>query len=178
MPKAILFDLDDTLISAYGDPMTAWSAVLDEFSHSIEPNSKVPVLEAIVVETQSFWADDTRSTPWRQHVNEARRKIVRAALMRLERRTHPTIRGDLGERLVDRFSSYRLETMSLFDGAHALLDRLRQAGVKLALITNGSAEAQREKLRRFDLERRFDHIQIEGDVGFGKPDQRAYTTAL
>ena len=37
---------------------------------------------------------------------------------------------------------------------------------------------QRGKIDRFDLARRFDHIQIEGEHGFGKPEERAYTGTL
>ena len=31
---------------------------------------------------------------------------------------------------------------------------------------------------RFALEHRFDHIQIEGEHGFGKPEERAYLHAM
>ena len=31
---------------------------------------------------------------------------------------------------------------------------------------------------RFALAERFDHIQIEGEHGFGKPEERAYTHAM
>lgn len=34
------------------------------------------------------------------------------------------------------------------------------------------------KITRFDLARRFDHIQIEGEHGFGKPEERAYRHAM
>ncbi len=50
--------------------------------------------------------------------------------------------------------------------------------MRLALITNGAAEPQRAKVIRFALEHRFDHIQIEGEHGFGKPEERAYTHAM
>ncbi len=45
-------------------------------------------------------------------------------------------------------------------------------------MTNGAAEIQRGKIARFDLAHRFDHIQIEGEHGFGKPDERAYRHAM
>ena len=48
----------------------------------------------------------------------------------------------------------------------------------MALITNGAAEPQRAKVVRFALEQRFDHIQIEGEHGFGKPEERAYKHAM
>ena len=62
--------------------------------------------------------------------------------------------------------------------AHATSDRLKGLGIKLALITNGGAEPQRAKVVRFALEHRFDHNQIEGEHGFGKPEERAYTHAM
>jgi HAD superfamily hydrolase (TIGR01549 family) len=62
--------------------------------------------------------------------------------------------------------------------AHKTLDRLKELGVKLALITNGAAEPRRAKVVRFALEHRFDHIQIEGEHGFGKPEEWAYTHAM
>ena len=34
------------------------------------------------------------------------------------------------------------------------------------------------KIERFDLARRFDHIQIEGEFGLGKPEPAVYRNAL
>jgi putative hydrolase of the HAD superfamily len=48
----------------------------------------------------------------------------------------------------------------------------------VALITNGAAEPHSAKVVRFALEHRFDHIQIAGEHGFGKPEERAYTHAM
>jgi putative hydrolase of the HAD superfamily len=70
------------------------------------------------------------------------------------------------------------EELLLFPDAHETLDRLKEFGVKLALITNGAAEPQRAKVVRFALEHRFDHVQIEGEHGFGKPEERAYIHAM
>ena len=67
--------------------------------------------------------------------------------------------------------------MSLFPDAHEVIDALRARGLKLALVTNGEAQLQRAKISRFDLAGRFDHVQIEGEHGFGKPEERALTCA-
>jgi putative hydrolase of the HAD superfamily len=82
------------------------------------------------------------------------------------------------ERLADRFTAYRNEQMRLFPDAHEVVDQFRSRGVRLALVTNGAADDQRAKIDRFDLLRRFDHIQIEGEHGFGKPEERAYRHAM
>ncbi len=68
--------------------------------------------------------------------------------------------------------------MFVFPGAHEAIDALKAYGVKLALVTNGAAGPQRAKVERFALTHRFDHIQIEGEHGFGKPDERAYLHAM
>ena len=68
--------------------------------------------------------------------------------------------------------------MFIFPGAHDAIDALRALGVKLALVTNGGALTQRAKVERFKLAHRFHHIQIEGEQGFGKPEERAYLHAM
>ena len=68
--------------------------------------------------------------------------------------------------------------MFVFPGAHDAIDALKALGVKLALVTNGAADPQRAKVERFALTHRFDHIQIEGEHGFGKPEERAYLHAM
>ena len=45
-------------------------------------------------------------------------------------------------------------------------------------MTNGAADTQRAKVERFELAHRFHHIQIEGEHGFGKPEERAYLHAM
>jgi putative hydrolase of the HAD superfamily len=91
---------------------------------------------------------------------------------------HRVLSDDLAIRLADRFSAYREEEMFVFPGAHEAIDRLKTLGVKLALVTNGAADTQRAKVERFELAHRFDHIQIEGEHGFGKPEERAYQHAM
>ena len=66
----------------------------------------------------------------------------------------------------------------LFDGAYDAVKRLKNAGIKTALITNGSSEGQREKLDRFALAPLFDEILIDTEVGFSKPDERIFRLAL
>ena len=85
---------------------------------------------------------------------------------------------DLAVRLADRLTAYREEEMFIFPGAHDAIDELKARGVKLALVTNGAADTQRAKVERFALSHRFDHIQIEGEHGFGKPEERAYLHAM
>jgi putative hydrolase of the HAD superfamily len=81
---------------------------------------------------------------------------------------HPVLPEAIGDALADAYNALHDEELSPFPDAHETLDRLKELGIKLALITNGAAEPQRAKVVRFALEHRFDRIQIEGEHGFGQ----------
>ena len=178
LPKAILFDLDDTLISAYNRPDRAWLAVAGEFAVDLHPCPPAVAAAAINLAADLFWADPERHRAGRLELLDARATIVADAFASLASagRAHP---GDpVAKRMAVRFNAYREQQMHLFDGAHHVVDTFRAKGVRLALVTNGAAAPQRAKVERFDLTHRFHHIQIEGEHGFGKPEERAYLHAL
>ena len=175
LPRAMLIDMDDTILSAYGRPEIAWNNVAAEFADEFAPLSPQQVAAAIL--------DSARNSgrPQSRLAAEARRGAARGR----QRRICRACRGwpcraaeDLAIRLADRFTAYREEEMFVFPGAHDAIDALKALGVKLALVTNGAAGTQRAKIERFALAHRFDHIQIEGEHGFGKPEERAYLHAM
>jgi putative hydrolase of the HAD superfamily len=175
LPRAMLIDLDDTILSAYGRPEIAWNFIASEFADEFAPLAPREVAAAIVASARAFWS--TAEAAWRMKLAEARQEVVRGGFAALAA-TGQVLSDDLAIRLADRFTAYRDEQMFVFPGAHEAIDALKARGVKLALVTNGAAEIQRAKIERFALEHRFDHIQIEGEHGFGKPDERAYRHAM
>ena len=54
----------------------------------------------------------------------------------------------------------------------------RRRRVSSALVTNGDAVQQRDKIERHDLARFFDAILVEGEFGTGKPDEAVYRHVL
>jgi putative hydrolase of the HAD superfamily len=177
LPRAILFDLDDTLIRAYARPELVWPRVTAEFAAELAPLAPLEVAAAIQANAGAFWADPERHRHWRQRLAASRREIVNRTFATLERAGAPLAR-ELADRIADRFSGLREAELCLHAGACETLDALRARGVLLGLLTNGAAETQRSKLARFELAPRFDHVQIEGEHGFGKPEERAYRHAL
>ena len=176
LPRAMLIDMDDTILSAYGRPEIAWNKVAAEFSSEFAPLLPHQVAAAVLDSAREFWGN--ADAEWRLKLVEARHVVVRAGFAALAAAGHPPLPIDLATRLADRFSAYREEEMFIFPGAHNAIDALKALGVKLALVTNGAAGPQRAKVERFALTHRFDHIQIEGEHGFGKPDERAYLHAM
>ena len=178
LPKAILFDLDDTILAAFGQAEGQWRRVIAEFADHLQPHPPDEVLAAIQSYSRYLWSDAVRHKDWRHRIGEARRHIVANAFAKLCESGAPTPPLDRLNALADRFNDIQEAELRMFPGAHETLDRLKELGVKLALVTNGAAEPQRRKVTRFALEHRFDHIQIEGEHGFGKPEEQAYRHAM
>jgi putative hydrolase of the HAD superfamily len=175
LPRAMLIDMDDTILSAYGRPEIAWNQIAAEFADEYGPFSPHQVASAVLTSARTFWG--AAGPEWRQKLDEARRIVVRDGFAALAAGGHE-FAPDLATRLANRFTTFREEAMFVFPGAHDAIDALRAHGIKLALVTNGAAETQRAKVERFELSHRFDHIQIEGEHGFGKPEERAYLHAM
>ena len=179
LPKAILLDLDDTILSAFGQAEGQWQRVIAEFIEHLTPHPPDEIVAAVQAYSRYLWADQARHKHWRHRIGEARRHIVANAFAELERKAgHPVPPPEVLAALADRFNEVQEAELRMFPGSHETLDRLKELGVKLALVTNGAAEPQRKKVVRFALEHRFDHIQIEGEHGFGKPEEQAYRHAL
>lgn len=176
LPRAMLIDMDDTILSAYARPELAWNTIATEFADELKPLAPSEVADALLASARTFWS--TAEPIWRIRLAEARRLTVKGGFAALVAAGHRTLPDDLADRIADRFTAYREEEMFVFPGAHEAIDVFKARGVKLALVTNGNAEMQRAKVERFALGHRFDHIQIEGEHGFGKPEERAYLHAM
>jgi phosphoglycolate phosphatase-like HAD superfamily hydrolase len=154
LPRAMLIDMDDTILSAYSRPDLAWNIVATEFAGELAPLSPQQVAAAIVDSGRKFWA--TAEAVWRLKLEEARHVVVQGGFNALAADGHAPLSLDLATRLANRFHAYREEQMFVFPGAHDAIDEFKARGVKLALVTNGAAGPQRAKVERFALAHRFD----------------------
>ena len=178
LPRAILFDMDDTILAVSGSARLVWTRIAVDFASALAPLSAAEIVTAIEVQSQRLWNDNAWNREWRVRVAEARRHVVASAFAMLQAAGRMVPAPAIGDSMADRFTLIRDAELSVFLCAHETLDHLKRLGVRLALITNGAAEPQRAKVIRFALAERFDHVQIEGEHGFGKPEERAYTHAM
>ena len=168
-PKAIFLDLDDTLIFCNGLPEQAWRMVLAGFADRFPRRGVANVRDAIMAASSWFWSDPARHRAGRCDLLAARRTIIGHAFEALG-----IDDNDLADTLARAFNAHRKREMRLHPGVHETLDALADRGLRLAMVTNGAGGPQREKIERFDLGHRFDHILIEGEFGAGKPEPRVY----
>jgi putative hydrolase of the HAD superfamily len=171
LPKALLIDLDDTLICYDGVSAQSWVEACAGFAS--DGISAETLIEAITGYSNWYFSDPERHRLGRNDLEETRRSIVRSAMRNLG------IPDDrLADEIGDRFKAIRYEKLFIFPGTHQTLDELRRRGFSLCMVTNGDSHLQRKKIERFSLERHFDGVLIEGELGFGKPDRRVFERAL
>ncbi|OGO30340.1 MAG: hypothetical protein A2Z29_09775 [Chloroflexi bacterium RBG_16_56_11] len=168
MPVAILFDLDDTLITWNTPPDEVWQEICRRYAAGLEG-----LFEAINKARDWYWGDPERHRRGRLNLFEARREVIRLAFSHLGLDS-----AALADRIADAYSADREETASLVPDATTTLEYLRGRGLRMALITNGGSEMQRAKIRKFGLEPFFDSILVEGEFGCGKPDNRVFHYTL
>ena len=172
VPKAMLIDLDDTIIHFPGQE-ESWREVCADGAARVPGLDANDLFREITQTRYWYWSDPERHRIGRQHLNVASIGIVRRALGKLGVDL-PDLARDMGL----SYRAKRAEGAEPIPGAVEALQGFRDRGIGLAMITNGAGEVQRGKVERFDLARHFDHIFIEGELGYGKPDGRVYLGAM
>lgn len=169
-PGGMMLDLDDTIIANEVFKEKIWDTIRSEFSYLDNIND---VISSFNKMSDWFWSDPERHKKWRQDLKVARRHILRLVFT-----GNDFTDNGASTKIADRFTELLDFYMKPFPGAVEAIRFLKEKGIKLSIVTNGSSSSQREKIRRFGLTDLFDYIYIEGEHEFGKPDLRAYKFTL
>lgn len=166
-PKAILFDLDNTLLAWSDTIAQAWESLCSRHSARLGDTSlfSKTILDALSTLNAGSDPPTEQSVLLRQAVSNAFRELGIEDM-------------DLAAEIADAHESERVEISRPLPGTTDTLRYFKEEGVKLALITSGSGERQRGKVKKHGLEVFFDVILIEGEIGYGKPEERVYLEAL
>lgn len=162
-PRAVLLDLDDTLVDHEGAARGAVLALVAAHGPAGEPDDLV-----------RRWSDLTdlhypRYQRRELSLDEHRRVRIRAFVER----------ADLTDEQADGlFATYQRayrERWRAHDDAAPTLVALRAAGVPLAVLTNGEQDIQTAKLRATGLLDLVDVVAASSHLPAAKPDPRAFT---
>ena len=167
-PDAMLVDLDDTIIDYRSGVDPCWRLVCADAAARVRGLDADDLFQQIRRTREWFWSDPERHRIGRADLRSASAGIVRQSLQKLGFDLPDTARD-----LARSYQAKRDERAELISGAVEALQRFRSHGIRLAMITNGPSAGQRAKIERY-----FDHILIEGELGFGKPEPRVYVTAM
>jgi 2-haloalkanoic acid dehalogenase type II len=183
--KALLLDLDDTLVPDYAAFLEAvddcaaalggpaglgaalhararvrWGQAPDAAALEMRDMSSWEALWAPFPAGTETWADDFRLGAWHDALAE-----------------HGLDDRELAERLARSYREHRHARCRPYDESVAVLESLR-GRLRLAVVTNGTEEHQRTKLDASGITGLFDAIVTSGTVGASKPDPRIFGAAL
>lgn len=194
--KALIFDLDDTLVveEAAAEAAFLQTCELAQRRHGIDPGGLHATLRqtarrlwhgsparayAVAIGISSWealWArfegDDEDLRTLRAWAPVYRRDSWHQAL-----RQHGIDDLDFASELGEIFGVERRKRHVVYDDVLPALEHVRQS-YRLGLLTNGASGLQREKIAGAGIGRYFDEIVISGDIGVGKPDPRIFQTML
>lgn len=173
-PIAIFFDLDDTLSAFDSVCDDAWAQCFDAFMQKYHPPFSLEALCAARSQANRvYWGDEDNHKWGREHLQEARRIVVRRTLQALQYANEAAAVD-----LADSYTQLQDDMLHLLPGVTETLEALRGMGMRMAVVTNGSSEAQRGKIARFGIGAYFERLFIDSEIGFSKPDPRIFEHAL
>lgn len=171
--RALCLDLDDTLLDEQWSVEQGWRQAADGWVAACPELHRETALAELERARHWYWDDEDRERRGRLDLYAARVEILGRALEHVGP-PQPSLAAALAREL----TAYRQASVRLVPGARELLAQLRTRVPRMALVTNGAAAPQRAKIERFALGDFFDHIQIEGEFGAGKPERRVFAHVL
>jgi HAD superfamily hydrolase (TIGR01509 family) len=167
--RALLFDLDGTLIDFDACVRDALRAAFAELGYEVSSEQLWAEIEAASAEAGDLYWGQKSALGWsRAQVMEA---VMRDTLAALGAETEPL------EVPAHVYWARFCKTAHLNPCAIETLERL-QGRFKLGLVTNGETDSQRGRLQATGLDRFFDAVLISDEAGCAKPDPRLFALAL
>lgn len=168
MIKAILFDLDDTLLNSKEAEYNA----ICEFKSSFNVFNKI--------------SNDEFAKIWNQITAGAYDEYEKGKFtfkqQRIERikRIFKKYNVDVSDKEAhERFNMYLKlyeQHWKLIKNAKEVLEKLSK-DFKLAIVTNGDSKHQRKKIETLGIQKYFSQIIISSEVGYAKPSQEIFKLA-
>lgn len=196
--KAVLFDLDDTLLWDERSVKEAFQATCSEAAkhYEIDP---VQLEEAVRREARALY-ESFETFPftkkiginpfeglWARFVEGEQEEFRKLQSLAPSYQRDSWTRGlkalgiedaALGLKLAEMFPAERRNRPIVYEETFEVLDQLK-GKYKLLLLTNGSPDLQKEKLAGVpQLAPYFDHIVISGEFGEGKPAVSIFEHAM
>ena len=178
LPRAMLIDMDDTIITLTETSTRCWGDLCVTFAPRLPVRATHEAMLTTLNQIRlDVWRDPARHQPYRMDLLGSRRAILAQLLDHLGVVDEDEA-ADLAQEMAHHFTEAQLGSITAFPGAIEAVRELRARGVKLALITNGEGREQRRKIERFALAPLFDCVIVEGEFGKGKPEPEVYRHAL
>ena len=172
--RVVWVDLDDTLIDFKANSRSALSK-LYESTPPLKQYFATPKewTERYQHHNHLLWAALSAKQITRDFLITERflRPLTEAGMTETEART-------LASELHPRYLDLLAQEKNLVAGAIPLLERLRNAGLKIGVLSNGFKEVQHRKITTAGLSPYIDLVVLSDDIGVQKPDPRLFAHAM
>lgn len=168
--KAVLFDLDDTLYDHQHGSRNGLAAVRDQYA--CFQQASFEDLER----DHDYWLEHFhyRHLNGELTLNEVRIERFHKLLNTYGEAVPRSVAGEA----VNLYRDTYLANERCVPGTMALLERLREDGIKIGIVTNSTAAEQLPKLKRMKIDHLIDVLVISSEAGVIKPDPAIFRMTL
>tara|TARA_Y100000766_G_C18891943_1_gene598972 strand:- start:176 stop:925 length:750 start_codon:yes stop_codon:yes gene_type:complete len=164
MPKAVVFDLDNTLYPYEKAHQTAIAAVCDTCCHQVG------------LSKAAFWdylqaaKDQIKCQLGTQASSHSRLLYFQRLLELVGLKSQP----EMALQLEGLYWQVYIQHMTLFDGVELFLQQMRHRNIPLACVTDLTAQIQMRKLMALECDRAFDWLVTSEEAGSDKKDLKPF----
>ncbi len=196
-PKVLVFDLDDTLVVEKASAAAAFAATCELAAKRYDLDPQI-LHDSVRESCRELWhhhcpargyAVDIGISSWEalwsrfegDNENLARLRAWASGYRRDS--WHHALQAcgvediDLACELADTYPAHRRQHHIVYDDVRPALERLRHTD-RLALLTNGASDLQREKIAGAGIGDYFEEVLVAGDIGIAKPHPHIFETLL
>ena len=174
--KAVLFDLDETLLADRAGTIEAARRVcagLVPHMPDIEPSS---LFDTYIQISDAVWTS-LGSVPQMSNATTSGGQAIRIHIWEQALAQLGSTDGPLAQEAARLYALERRDTYVLFPDVEDALRQL-QSRCRIGIVTNGAAGTTREKIAITGLNRYAEVVKVSGELGYGKPDPLIFQDAL
>ena len=181
--KDLFIDFDDTLYDTHGNAVIALSETFEYFHLDRYFDDPQVFYDAYWTANIDLWTQYAKGEITRDYliVERFKRPLMVSEKFRAECEEPTSYLLPLTSYLLkisDRFLDFCASKPGVIDGAHELMDYLKQKGYRMHMCSNGFHEVQYKKLEACRLRDYFDTIILSEDAGVNKPAKAYFDYAL